>query len=80
MQGDKFKGRYTVDDGYVGGSRPHHFSFYADDLDDVMTDVDLVNAYDQAVQDHFKQRITPEASDVEAFIVWAREQLAKRGA
>jgi predicted sulfurtransferase len=76
---DKFKGRYEVSDGYVGGSRPHHFKFDASDLEDDMTDVDLVNAYEQAAQDHFEEHITPSVERVDEFIKWAREQLAARG-
>jgi hypothetical protein len=74
-----FQGKYTVADGYANqGSRPHTFTFYSGDLEDGMTDTDLENAYEQAVQDHFEQHITPEPDRLDEFKAWARKELLER--
>jgi len=75
---NKFKGRYTVADGYVGRDRPQTFMFHAGDLEDDMTDEDLERAYEEAAQYHFEQFLTPEVDRFDEFKVWAREQLAMR--
>ena len=67
-------------DGYVGGSRPQHFSINAADLEDDMDDAALERFYADAVYEDFQQRITPESERNEEFVAWAREQLAKRAA
>ena len=77
---DKFRCTYQVADGYVSGRRPQTFTIQAHDLEEDMTDAELAILYDQSMQDHFEQRIYPEGDNQEAFIAWAREQLAKRGA
>ena len=78
MVDNTFKGRYEVSDGYVGDARPHKFNFDAGDIEEDMTDVDLVNAYEEAAQAHFEQHIMPSVERVEEFIKWAREQLSAR--
>ena len=75
---DKFKARYQVQDGYSGGARPQYFSIRAVDLDDEMTDEELVEFYEGAVQEHFEQNISPGIELVDEFLSWARDHLAKR--
>lgn len=77
---NKFQGRYQVQDGYAGGSRPQHVSIFSDDLEEDMTDDELVEFYENEIQNHFYERISPGAERVDEFVAWARDQLAKRGA
>ena len=73
---DKFKGRYEVNDGYAGGARPHHFTIRADDLGEGMDDEALEAFYEEAVQDHFEQHITPCSERLDEFIAWAKDRIA----
>lgn len=74
----KFKARYQAQDGYAGGSRPKHFTIISDELEDDMDEESLIAFYEDAVQSHFEQNVTPGAERVDEFVAWAREQLAKR--
>lgn len=76
----KFEGRYSVNDGYAGKSRPHHFQITAEELTDDMDDAALESLYEACVQDHFEQNITPSAESADEFIEWAKEQIAARAA
>lgn len=75
---EKFKGKYTVADGYAGGARPQYFTVDADDLVDEMSDSQLIEFYEETMQQAFEERIHPESDRVDEFVAWAREQLAKR--
>ena len=74
---EKFKARYQVQDGYVGGARPKQFNISSDDLEDDMNEDDLVEFYESAVQDHFDEHVSPSADRVDEFVTWAMAQLAK---
>jgi hypothetical protein len=76
---EKFQGRYQVQDGYVGGARLQHVSIDADGIEDDMTDKELIAYYEDAIQQHFEENVTPGADRVDEFVSWAREQLEKRG-
>jgi hypothetical protein len=78
MSKEKFEARYKVEDGYAGGARPQYFKISADELDDEMTDEQLIEFYEDAVQADFEERISPGAERVDEFVAWAREQLAAR--
>jgi hypothetical protein len=78
MSNEKFEARYQVADGYAGGARPQYFKISAGDLEEDMTDDDLARFYEDAVLEDFQQRISPESERVDAFVAWAREQIAKR--
>ncbi|MEQ1692683.1 MAG: hypothetical protein ABMA00_15440 [Gemmatimonas sp.] len=71
----KFKGRYTVADGYSGGDRPQYFTIYASDLAVDMTDDELEREYESTMIQHFEEHITPEHDRLPLFIAWARAQL-----
>ncbi len=75
---EKFKGKYQVVDGYVGGDRPQYLTIHAGDIEDDMTDAQLVEMYEGEIQQHFEDRISPSAERVDEFVAWAREQLQKR--
>ena len=72
---EKFKVTYSACDGYVGKSRPIHFNISTGELDEDMTDDDLVELFEQSMQDHFEHNVFPESEDCNAFVSWARQQL-----
>lgn len=74
-----FQGRYQVQDGYAGGSRPQHVTIDAGDIEDDATDDELIRFYEDSIQDHFEKNISPGIQRTDEFVSWAREQLAKRG-
>lgn len=78
MSNEKFEARYQVADGYAGGAHPQYFKISADELESDMTDDDLEQFYEDAVSEDFQRRISPNSERVDAFIAWAREQIAKR--
>jgi len=76
---EKFQARYQVQDGYAGGARPKHFTISADDLEDGMTtEEQLVEFYENAVQDHYDEHVSPGSERVDEFVAWARAQLSAR--
>lgn len=70
---DKFEGQYQVEDGYVGGSRPHYFTVRARDIDVDETEESLNILYDDLVQEHFTQSISPYGKNRAEFVAWAQE-------
>lgn len=75
---ETFEGTYEVDDGYVSKGRPKPFEIDADDLDDDMTDDEIVELYETTAREAFEQEVTWYAKDGDEFLAWAREQLAAR--
>lgn len=73
---EKFEACYQVDDGYVGKYRPKTFTISSSDLDEAMSDEELEELYDEAVEDHFRQHIYPSAERKEEFVEWAKQQIA----
>jgi hypothetical protein len=63
---DEIEITYSVEDGYAGGSRPHHVSIPLDELTDCETEADIEERIDQCVNDHFRETIGP---------YWRREQM-----
>lgn len=78
MADSKFNAVYHVADGYVGKERPKYFSIHACDLEEDMSDEDLVNFFEEGMQDHFELNVFPEEHNRDEFIDWARQQLASR--
>ena len=75
---DTFEAQYEVYDGYAGPARPKNFKIYAEDLDEDMSDGSLEQFYYEAVDEHFRDHIYPEAEKVEEFVEWARKKLEER--
>ena len=73
-----FKATYQAADGYVGGARPLYFRIQAEDLEEDMDDEDLTELFHESMQDHFESTVSPESSDCDAFVTWARQQLDSR--
>ena len=73
-----FKATYQAADGYVGGARPLYFSIRAEDIQEDMDDNDLAEFFYESMQDHFEANVSPESSDCDAFVAWARQQLDSR--
>lgn len=78
MTDSKFKAAYQVADGYVGKARPRYFSISASDLEEDMSDEDLVNFFEEGMQDDFECNVFPEECNRNEFIEWARQQLICR--
>lgn len=72
-----FQGRYEIEDGYAGGSRPQFFTIDAEELDDDMTDSDIASLYEDSAKAAFNQT-TFFTVDSDDFLKWAREQLKAR--
>ena len=73
----KFKGIYKVDDGYAGGSRPRYFDIEDFEIEDDMSDGDLEELYENIMIEDFEDKIHPYGQNVQEFIQWAKEQIAK---
>lgn len=78
MSEDRFEVTWETDDGYVGGSRPHHFNIQEDDLSDDETDTSLSALFQDMMQADFEQTVSPYSGDEEEFIEWAKQRLAER--
>ncbi len=68
-----FRGRYDVEDGYAGRSRPQDFQINSFDIESDMDGADLENLFDEIMQEEFKQTITPYALNKDEFVKWAEE-------
>lgn len=75
MAQEYYKATYQAADGYVGHARPLYFRIRAEDLEEDMDDEDLAELFYESMQDHFEQVVSPESSDCDAFIAWARQVL-----
>jgi hypothetical protein len=72
---DGFEVTWEAEDGYVCGSRPHHFQISPDDLDEDMSDEDLKSLFWEAIQSDFERRVSPVSEDEERFLEWARTKI-----
>jgi hypothetical protein len=75
---DCFQVEYLAADGYIGKHRPLYFSISVGDLEEDMDENDLIDLFEQSMQDHFEQHVHPESMDCDAFVLWARQQLQIR--
>lgn len=48
----KIKVKYEVDDGYLGGSRPHYIQVDTEDYEGA-SEEDIINDLEEAIQEHF---------------------------
>lgn len=72
---DKFKVIYEVEDGYLGGARPHSFYFDAGDLGS-MTDAEIEQSLDDAAHEDMLQKINADIRNRDEFMAWARARRA----
>lgn len=74
MSDNKFKAKYEVDDGYVGGSRPQSFTIREGDfdIDPEMTDDQLTDLFLEMVDEEMRQKISACNVNISEFIAWAR--------
>lgn len=49
---------YEVEDGYVGGSRPHSVKISNDDLDEYETESEIEAFIEECVQEDFEQNVS----------------------
>ncbi len=60
---------YEIEDGYIGGKRPHYVEVDDYDLENCETEKEKEDVIESAIQDHFDQNIT---------FYWDKEQLNKK--
>jgi len=72
-ENDTFRCEYEVEDGYVGPSRPHHFSVWASEINEDMTPSELDELFEERMQEAFEQKLSPYEKNKEDFIDWAWE-------
>jgi len=73
-----FKVVYEVDEGCVGGYKPRSFYIPTEDLEEDMSDKTLASLFRECLEEDFLQNVYPVSQDEEAFIEWAKEQIALR--
>lgn len=49
---------YHIEDGYAGGSRPHHVKVDDGDLEECETEQEKIEVIEDAIQSHFEQNIS----------------------
>lgn len=72
---EKFKASYEINDGYAGRSRPQNFTINAGDIEEDMSDDDLLAFYEEACEEHMRERIGITTMKHEQFLAWARAQI-----
>lgn len=70
---DSFGVTWEADDGYCGGSRPHHFDIDARDINGDEDEKELRSLFWESVQHDFEQRVSPVSDQEEEFVQWAKE-------
>jgi hypothetical protein len=70
----KFTVKWEAEDGYTGGSRPQIFHLSVFDFGDVseMTDAQIENLLDEAIQDDFDQKVTWYSANRDEAIAWIK--------
>ena len=74
----KFKVRWEVSDGYVGGSRPHTFEIDADDFED-MTEQQIEDAIYSQANDAMLEIVSPSVRNLDEAIEWVKATQATNG-
>ena len=73
-----FEVKWEVDDGYCGASAPQSFYIDASDLDDDMSESEIVSLFEETLQDEFLQTAHPVAENQDKFVEWAKRIIAQR--
>lgn len=77
MTKELFQAEYSVDDGYVGKSRPHYFEIDGRDIEDDFTESDIEDLFNELMQRSFEDSIFP-SGDPTTFIEWGKAVLDER--
>lgn len=72
----KFRVRYEISDGYVGGSRPQYCYFYADGLEPDISDDALRDAIEMDAETDMTQKITVSVLNLDEVMASVRKWLA----
>lgn len=73
--------RYHAADGYVSGDRPKYAFVDCEDIEDDMSDDDIIELMYGRVDDSFREEVYPETDTSEKeFVSWARKVLEARNA
>lgn len=78
MSNRRFPGRYELEDGYCGGSRPQSFSIGEGDLEDDMEEHELRTLFYEMAEEHMRQSIGIVGRNEDEFVKWAQGILAAR--
>lgn len=73
-----FTGRYELEDGYVGGSRPQCFKIPEDAIEVGMGNDALERLFYEFAEEHRNQCIGIAALNCEDFIKWANAKQSER--
>lgn len=65
---------YDIDDGYVGGARPHYIKICADDLVGDESDDLLRKIFWEFIEEDFRQNVNPTSKQEEVFLLWAKRK------
>lgn len=76
---DKFEVTWEAEDGYCGGSRPHHLTISPDDFDVDDDENALRKMFWDQIQVDFEQKVNPFSDQEAEFIAWAKEQQERMG-
>lgn len=75
----KFTARWQASDGYVGKSRPQHFTIDEADFEADDDPQFLEEMFFERLDDDFRQKVTAEPDNFEEFKAWALERQKARG-
>ena len=67
-----FECRYEIGDGYVGKARPLCFNISAEDIEDDMETEDLIEIFQEEMEEHFRQNVQPGEINQDDFLEWAK--------
>lgn len=64
---------WQCEDGYAGGSRPQTLEISPDEIEDDMSDVEILSLLEDSVQDDFSNKVSPswKQDDEIKFMKWA---------
>jgi len=79
MSNDKFKLRYEIEDGYVGGSRPQYVDIYAEDFEDDMDEEDIREMIEDLAHEDMIERVSATVNNLGEAVAWVSEILNREG-
>jgi hypothetical protein len=75
-----FTVKWQAYDGYAGRARPQSFVVDPGEIEEDMDDDALEELFYELLSDDFREKVSAESPDVDAFVDWARGVIAARAA
>ena len=72
-----FEVKWEAEDGYCGGSAPQSFYIDAHELEEDMSEEEIVNLFEESLRDEFLQTVHPVAENQDEFVEWAKMIIAQ---